>query len=124
MSFSPILINGSAPIVQPTKVQEYKERNDFEGIALDQTMQRNTVTSPTNPTGRKYNAELTFAQLNLSQFAQIDNLFTTGSGILYTNPNSKYGNLTYSGLPFVDDNYEYQPGESGLSDYKVRIRQI
>lgn len=124
MSFSPILINSVALSPQPSVVKEYKERNDQETIAMDQTMQRNTMTSPSNPTGRKFNAELTFNQLTLGQFATIDAFFTTGSGVLYTNPNSKYGNLTYSGLPFIDDQADYQPGESGLSDYKVRIRQI
>lgn len=122
--FDPITINSGIVNPQPSRVREYQLRQDSEEEALDGSIQRNTITSPTNPTGRKYVAELAFEKLNISQFQAVHNLFTTGSGVYYRNPNSKFGILTFSGLPFVDDQADYEPGASFLSDYKVRIRQI
>lgn len=120
----PITINSGIINPQPSRVREYKVRNDNEKEALDQTLQRNTIVSPTNPTGRKYAAELYFEKLTIAQFQAVDGQFTTGSGIYYRNPNSKFGILAFSGLPYVDDENDYQPGTSFMSDYKVRIRQI
>lgn len=124
MSLSPILVNNVPLDPQPTKLREYKIRNDYEQEALDQTLQRNTIVSPSNPTGRKFMAELTFMEITPTQFQGLEAQFTTGSGVLYTNPASKFGVLTYSGLPYVDEADDYVPGESLLTDYKVKIRQI
>lgn len=124
MSLSPITVNGNVLDPQPTRVKEYKLRNDSEQEALDQTMQRNTITSPNNPTGRKFVSEMIFTTITPAQFQGLEALFTVGSGVYYVNPGSKYGTLTMSGLPFVEEAEEYVPGESLLTDYKVKIRQI
>lgn len=124
MSLSPIMVNNQILDPQPTTVSEYKIRNDSEQEALDQTLQRNTIVSPTNPTGRKFMAELSFQTVTPAQFQGLEALFTSGSGIYYVNPGSKYGTLTMSGLPYVSENEPYVPGESLLTDYKVKIRQI
>lgn len=124
MAVLPISVNNTALPVQPSAVRDYLLRNDSEKEALDQTLQRNTIVSPNNPTGRKYMTELTFNQLTIPQFQATNNLFTTGSGVLFNNPNSKFGNITYSGLPYVDEANDYVPGDSFLTDYKVKIRQI
>ncbi len=123
MALSPITINSSA-ILQPTNVKEYKTFSQSEKTAIDDTMQRNRVTSPNNPQGFKYSVELEWEHLPVSDFANLNNLFTSGSGVYYSNPGSKYGTLSFSGLPFPDDNSGYSPGESLLSSFKVRIRQI
>lgn len=115
MALSPITING-ASIRQPSRVREYKEHIQSEKTSVDGSMQRNRL-------GFKYVAELTWDRLPVADFGSLESKFTTGSGIYYRNPSSKYGVLAYSGLPFTDES-EYERGESLLSTYKVRIREI
>lgn len=122
MSLSPITINGQT-ILQPTKLHEYKTFQESEKEAIDGAMQRNRVATPNNPVGYKFVAELEWQDLPVANFQTLNSLLTTGSGVYYNNPASKYGTLTFSGLPFPSEG-EYLVGESLLTSFKVRIRQV
>ncbi len=124
MTLSPITINGASLPKQPTLLRDYREWKQTENEALDGGMQRNRIATAANPVGYKYVAEMSWDKLDPSSFNTLMGLFVTGSGVLYSNPSSKYGALTYSGLPFVEEPDPYQPGESLNATFKVRIRQV
>lgn len=124
MSLSPIQINHSDISPQPTNLKEYSIQIQTEQEAIDGAIQRNKVRSVGNPNGQKFVAELSWTYLSPAQYQTLNNQFITGSGIFYNNPASKYGTLTFSGLPFIESEGEYVPGESLLTDYKVRIREL
>lgn len=123
MALTPLTINSGA-ILQPSKLKEYKQYTQTEKVSIDDTMQRNRIATTNNPQGFKYIAELEWENVAVTDFTVLSNLFTSGSGVYYNNPGSKYGTLSFSGLPFPDDNSEYAPGESLVTSFKVRIRQI
>lgn len=88
-------------------------------------MQRNRIRTASNPLGFKYNVEMLFKNVKSTDYQALDALFVSGSGVNYHNPSSgKFGTLTFSGLPFPDEDDPYSPGESLLTNYKVRIRQF
>lgn len=93
-------------------------------MAIDGAVQRNRVRTPSNPQGFKYNVEMLFEKISVADFQAIDAFFMAGSGVNYYNPSSKYGVLSFSGLPFPDETSEYNRGDSLLTDYKVKIRQF
>jgi len=119
----PISINTFSGIKQPSRVREYKEYQWNEKTAIDGQMQRNVVSTPNNRQGFKYVVELEWEFLASSDWRTLNNYFQLGSGIYYGNAVSKYGVLTFSGLPFPDEG-EYYPGADAISRYQVRIRQI
>lgn len=123
MSLNPIQVNGSDLPLQPSALREFREYQQTDQMAVDGATQRNRISTPSNPDGYKYVAELSFQNVTATSFAALDALFVSGSGINYRNPGSKFGVLTFSGLPYPDEASEYGPGESLLSDYKVRVRQ-
>ena len=122
MSLSPITINGGS-ILQPSKLREYKEFQETDMQAADGALQRNRVKTSANPNGYKFVAELEWADVPTGDFATLNTFFTTGSGVYYNNPASKYGVLTFSGMPYPEEG-EYKPGESLLTTYKVKLRQV
>jgi hypothetical protein len=124
MSLSPIEINHSAISPQPTSLREYSIQIQTDQESIDGSIQRNKVRSTNNPDGQKFAAELTWDLIQPSDYQTLNNQFVTGSGIYYHNPASKYGTLSFSGMPFIEDESEYVRGESLLSSYKVRIREI
>lgn len=125
MSIQPITINSGTLARQPSILREWREYQQSDQYAIDGAVQRNRIRTPANPQGFKYNVEMTFQNLNSSDYQAIDALFVSGSGVNYHNPSSgKFGTLTFSGLPFPDEDEPYTPGESLLSTYKVRIRQF
>ena len=123
MSLSPILLN-NVLVKQPTTARDYRINIQTENTSLDGSMQRNRVISSNNPIGYKYAVDLQWNDLSVSDFQTILSIITLGSGITYSNPNSKYGSLTYSGLPFVTEPNPYQAGDSLLSTLQLSIRQI
>lgn len=124
MSLSPIQINNNALPVQPTRLREYKIYQQTDAEAIDGTMQRNRISTANNPQGYKNVTEMTFDKITSADYSYLNNLFVSGSGVYYYNPASKGGTaLAFSGLPFPEEG-EYVPGESLLSDYTVRIREI
>jgi len=122
MSLNPITVN-SGVIPQPTKLREWREFIQSDSQAIDGGIQRNRISTPSNPQGFKYNVELTYNRITTAEFGTLDNLFVSGSGVNYYNPSSKYGVLSFSGLPYPEEG-DYMPGESLLTSYKVRIRQF
>lgn len=123
MALTPITINNIS-IRQPTTLIEKKDFQQTDKYAMDSAMQRNRISTALNPLGLKYVAILTWKDLPLTDFQQLDSIFTTGSGVVYRNPSSKYGSLTFSGLPMSIQESEYVSGDSLLTDYQVTIRQI
>lgn len=120
----PISINTNSGIKQPSSVREYREYQQTDKTAIDGRMQRNRVATSNNREGFKYVAELAWEWITVADFTTLDNYFRTGSGVVYGNALSKYGGvLTFSGLPFPDEG-EYYPGDSAVSRFTVRIRQI
>lgn len=119
----PISINTNSGIKQPSSVREYREYQQTDKTAIDGRMQRNRISTGNNREGFKYVAELAWDWLTVADFRVIDNYVRTGSGILYGNSLSKYGVLTFSGLPFPDEG-EYKPGADSIASFTVRIRQI
>lgn len=124
MALSPISINGNSSIKQPTTAADYRINIQTENTSLDGSTQRNRVISANNPVGYKYAVDLYWEDIGVGDYQTLLGIFTSGSGLTYSNPSSKYGALTYSGLPYPDDNAPYIPGESLLSNLKVTIRQI
>lgn len=125
MSISPITVNSGTLARQPSKLREWREYIQTDRIAIDGAIQRNRIRTASNPLGFKYNVEMTFENLNSSDYQSIDALFTSGSGVNYYNPSSgKFGILSFSGLPFPEEEGEYSPGDSLQADYKVKIRQF
>ena len=124
MSLSPIQVNNADLPIQPSNLREWREYIQTEQTAIDGAIQRNRVRTPHNPNGFKYNVEMTFERISSTIFSQIDALFVSGSGVVYNNPTSKYGSLTFSGLPYPEEGDDYEAGDSLLSDYKVTIRQF
>lgn len=121
----PITINSGTLARQPSRLREWREYKESTKEAVDGAIQRNRISTPANPLGFKYNVEMTFENLNSSDYQAIDALFVSGSGVNYHNPSSgKFGTLTFSGLPFPDEAGEYSPGASNLATYKVRIREF
>lgn len=123
MALSPITINAST-IKQPTSARDYRLNIQTDNSALDGGQQRNRIISTSNPVGYKYAADLVWENLGVVDFNTLLGLFSSGSGVVYSNPSSKYGILTYSGLPTVDEPDPYLPGDSLLDTFKVTIRQI
>lgn len=124
MALQPITVNSGTLARQPSKLKEYREYIQTDKQAIDGAVQRNRIRTASNPLGFKYNAEMIFEDINVADFQAIDALFTAGSGVNYYNPNSKYGVLSFSGLPYPDETDDYGPGESLLTNYKVKIRQF
>lgn len=125
MSLNPITINSGTLARQPSKLREWREYQQSEKYSIGGAVQRNRISTGGNPSGFKYNVEMTFENLNSTDYQAIDALFTAGSGVNYYNPSSgKFGTLSFSGLPFPDESDEYSPGESLQADYRVRIRQF
>ena len=119
-----ITINSGTLPLQPSKLKEWREYIQTDNYAIDGAVQRNRIRTPANPLGFKYNVEMIFQNVSASDFSSLDAYFTAGSGVNYYNDQSKYGTLTFSGLPFPDESDDYQPGASLLTDYKVKIRQF
>ena len=124
MDIQPITINSGTLARQPSRLREWRVYQQSETEAIDGAIQRNRITTPSNPLGFKYNAEMIFERITKTEFQAIDALFAAGSGINYYNPDSKYGVLSFSGLPFPDEDAEYERGSSLLTNYKVTIRQF
>lgn len=123
--FDPITINSGTLPRQPSRLREWREYQQDEKYAIDGGTQRNRISTPSNPLGFKYNAEMIFERLTSSDYRAIDAFFMAGSGVNYHNPASgKFGTLTFSGLPFPEEDAEYEQGGSNLANYKVRIRQF
>ena len=123
MALQPITI-AQATIKQPTTVRDYRINIQTENTALDGGMQRNRIVSAANPRGYKYAVDLKWEDLGVSDFQTLLGLVSSGSGVVYSNPSTKYGALTYSGLPFVTEGDPYIPGDSLLTTLLVTIRQI
>ncbi len=121
---SPITVNSGTLPRQPSIVREYREYIQSEKYAIDGAIQRNRISTPNNPLGFKYNVEMTFENIAISDFQALDAFFMPGSGVNYYNPASKYGTLSFSGLPFPDESSDYSRGSSLLTTYKVKIRQF
>jgi hypothetical protein len=123
MSLSPITINAGT-IKQPTTARDYRINIQNDNQAIDGGMQRNRVISAANPVGYKYAVDLVWEDLGISDFQTLLGFFSSGSGVVYSNPNTKYGVLTYSGLPTVQEPDPYIPGDSLLTKFMVTIRQV
>lgn len=124
MPIYPVTVNSGTLPRQPSKLREWREYIQTDKYTLDGAVQRNRIKTPQNPLGFKYNVEMTFENISVSEFQQLDAYFTAGSGVNYANPSSKYGTLVFSGLPFPDETDDYAPGDSLLTTYKVKIRQF
>ena len=124
MSVSPITVNSGTLPLQPSKLMEWREYIQTDKFAIDGAVQRNRIRTASNPLGFKFNVEMIFENITVSDFQTIDALFTAGSGVNYANPSSKYGTLVFSGLPYPDEGDDYSPGDSLLTTYKVKIRQF
>lgn len=124
MSISPITINSGTLPRQPSRLKEWREYIQTDKFAIDGAVQRNRIRTPANPLGFKYNIEMIFENINVTEFGQLDAYFTAGSGVNYYNPSSKYGVLSFSGLPYPDEGSDYSRGDSLLTTYKVKIRQF
>ena len=120
---SPLLLNNIL-VKQPTTLRDYRINIQTENYALDGGLQRNRVISAANPVGYKYAVDMEWDDLNVSDFQTLLGIVSSGSGIVYSNPATKYGSLTYSGLPFVTEPNSYIAGDSLLSTLQVTIRQI
>jgi len=124
MAVLPITVNSGTLPRQPSKLREWREYIQTDKFAIDGAIQRNRIRTPANPLGFKYNVEMIFENINVTDFGALDAYFTAGSGVNYYNPSSKYGVLSFSGLPFPDESDDYGPGDSLLTTYKVKIRQF
>ena len=124
MALQPITVNSGTLARQPSKLKEYREYIQTDKQAIDGAIQRNRIRTAANPLGFKYNVEMIFENISATDFQSLDALFTAGSGVNYYNPSSKYGVLSFSGLPYPDETDDYGPGESLLTNYKVKIRQF
>lgn len=124
MAILPITVNSGTLARQPSKLREYREYIQTDKQAIDGAVQRNRIRTPSNPLGFKYNVEMIFENINVGDFQSLDVLFAAGSGVNYYNPSSKFGVLSFSGLPYPDETDDYGPGESLLTNYKVKIRQF
>ncbi len=124
MALQPITVNSGTLARQPSKLREYREYIQTDKQAIDGAIQRNRIRTASNPLGFKYNVEMIFENIAVTDFQSLDALFTAGSGVNYYNPSSKYGVLSFSGLPYPDETDDYGPGESLLTTYKVKIRQF
>lgn len=112
-----ITINNTTTIIGPSSLIERTVQIQSEQEAIDGSLQRNRI-------GQKREVVMIWANLQPNDFLTLNNLFTTGSGIYYSNNGSKYGTLSFSGLPFVENEGQYTPGTSYLADYQVRIREM
>lgn len=122
---SAIAINGSDLPIQPSLLIEWREYQQKDHMAIDGSMQRDRIRTAQNTVGYKYNVRMTFRQVTSANWQALDALFVSGSGIAYNNPQSgKFGTLTFSGLPTVEDATQYSPGSSLLADYIVTIREF
>lgn len=119
-----ITINSGVLPLEPSGLKEWREYIQIEKYAIDGAIQRNRIRTPGNPDGFKYNVEMIFGNITSANFTTLANLFTSGSGVNYYNNLSKYGTLTFSGLPFPEEADEYLPGGSLITTYKVKIRQF
>ena len=124
MPVYPITVNSGTLPRQPSKLKEWREYIQTDKYAIDGSVQRNRVRTPGNPQGFKWNAEMIFENISVTEFGVLDAYFTAGSGVNYYNPSSKYGVLSFSGLPFPDETDDYAPGDSLFTTYKVKIRQF
>lgn len=124
MAVLPITVNSGTLPRQPSKLREWREYIQTDKFAIDGAVQRNRIKTPSNPQGFKYNVEMIFENITVADFGQLDGYFSPGSGVNYYNPSSKYGTLSFSGLPYPDETDDYAPGDSLLTTYKVKIRQF
>lgn len=119
-----ITINSGTLPRQPSKLKEWREYIQTDKIAIDGAIQRNRIKTPANPQGFKFNVEMIFENVDAIDFGVLDAFFVSGSGVNYYNDHSKFGTLTFSGLPYPDETDDYAAGESLLTNYKVKIRQF
>lgn len=119
-----ITINSGTLAIQPSKLREWREYIQTDKFAIDGAVQRNRIKTPANPNGYKFNVEMVFENVTATNFSQLDALFVSGSGVNYYNDMSKFGTLTFSGLPYPDETDDYTSGASLLTNYKVKIRQF
>lgn len=124
MAVEAITVNSGTLPRQPSKLREWREYIQTDKTALDGAIQRNRIRTAQNPLGFKYNTEMIFENITAGEFGLLDAYFTAGSGVNYYNPSSKYGVLSFSGLPYPDETDDYAPGDSLLTTYKVKIRQF
>ena len=124
MAVLPITVNSGTLPRQPSKLREWREYIQTDKTAIDGAIQRNRIRTPQNPLGFKFNAEMIFENISTTEFALLDAYFVAGSGVNYYNPSSKYGVLSFSGLPYPDESDDYAPGDSLFTTYKVKIRQF
>lgn len=125
MAVLPITINSGTLPRQPSRLHEYREYFQAERTAIDGGIQRDRVRTPANPNGYKYVVDMTFEDLDSTDWQAIDRLFVSGSGVRYYNPSSgRFGTLSFSGLPFPDEGGDYAAGDSLQSPYRVKIRQF
>ena len=99
MAVLPITVNSGTLPRQPSKLREWREYIQTDKTAIDGAIQRNRIRTAQNPLGFKFNAEMIFENITITEFGQLDAYFTAGSGVNYYNPSSKYGVLSFSGLP-------------------------
>lgn len=120
----PVTVNSGTLPRQPSKLKEWREYIQTDKFAIDGAVQRNRIRTAQNPLGFKYNVEMIFENISVDEFRLFDAFFTSGSGVNYANPSSKYGTLVFSGLPYPDESDDYAPGDSLFTTYKVKIRQF
>lgn len=111
-----IFINGVVLPIQPTTLTERYIQIQTDQMSINGGMARNRI-------GQKAQAEMEFTIMQPSDFQTIVNYFTTGSGVTYLNDQSKYGTLSFSGLPTYSEDV-YVQGASLYSPLKVTIRQV
>lgn len=124
MAVYPVTVNSGTLPRQPSKLREWREYIQTDQFAIDGAVQRNRIRTVNNPQGFKFNVEMIFENISVAEFQQLDQYFLPGSGVNYYNPSSKYGVLTFSGLPTPDESDSYSPGDSLFTTYKVKIRQF
>ncbi len=73
--------------------------------------------------GIKKQAALSWDALIPSDYQTLINLFTSGSAIVYANPNSGYGTFTFTGLPMHAEDV-YLPGATLLRKLTVQIQEV
>lgn len=112
-----ITLNGTQ-ILSPSELIEDYEQIQNDRKAIDGSLSRNRL-------GQKKIVSMVYNNIQVSDYRNILNLVTSGSGLVYRNDLSAEpgGIFTFSGLA-VFEGGKYVPGSSLLkADFKVNIRE-
>jgi len=109
-------INGET-ILDPSRLVEQASHLEQDNTSLNYSTQRNRL-------GSKWIVVLTWINILPSEHAPLFALFNPGQAVEYSNPDSIHGTLSFTGLPRILSDGDYEKGGSHITkELVVQIKE-